>query len=139
MNVGGHDMQKPDGVLFEKIMSALEDRVIELDELLYTHTKKKEEPSEIEEKQGDVEAVDGFQQIEGNFFPVKKTAEIEPLLRSVLFCGICELLVHTDIDHPIIINDYLHITHAFYEQQQVSFVNGVLDSIASLLRSGEPV
>ncbi len=60
--------------------------------------------------------------------------EIEPLLKSILLCAVGELLTHQDIDAPLIIDDYLNVTHAFYEKQQVSLVNGVLDKIVSLLR-----
>ena len=56
------------------------------------------------------------------------------MLKSVLLCGICELLIHTETDAPIIVNDYLNVTHEFYDQKQVSFVNGVLDAVAKLVR-----
>tara|TARA_R110001592_G_scaffold79054_1_gene236704 strand:- start:35700 stop:36182 length:483 start_codon:yes stop_codon:yes gene_type:complete len=63
-----------------------------------------------------------------------KERHLESLLKSVLLCGICEILVHTETDVAIILNDYLNVTHEFYDQKQVSFVNGVLDAIAKLLR-----
>lgn len=61
--------------------------------------------------------------------------EVEPLLKGILQCGVCEILEHQDIDSPIIIDDYLNITHSFYDQGQVSLVNGVLDKVAKLVRS----
>ena len=45
-----------------------------------------------------------------------------------------ELLMHEDVDAPIIINEYLNITHAFYGGQEAKMVNGVLDSVAKVLR-----
>ncbi len=95
------EMAKPHGVLFKKILSNLDKRLAEINEILNAHLGEK---------------------------------EIEPLLKSILLCAVCELLTHQDIDAPLIIDDYLNVTHAFYEQQQVSLVNGVLDKIASLLR-----
>lgn len=52
--------------------------------------------------------------------------EIENLLKSIAFCGLSEIKAGLN-DRPIIINDYLNVTHSFYEQGQVSFINGVLD------------
>jgi transcription antitermination protein NusB len=65
-----------------------------------------------------------------------RNKEPEPLLYSILLCGACELLMNTDTDVPIIINDYLNVTHSFYEHGEVSLVNGVLDAIAKSLRQG---
>lgn len=61
--------------------------------------------------------------------------EPEFLLKSILLCACFELIAHHDIDAPIIINDYLDITHGFYEKGQVKLVNGVLDKIAHLVRA----
>ncbi len=61
--------------------------------------------------------------------------EVEPLLKGILQCGVCEILEHQKIDAPIIIDDYLNITHAFYDQGQVSLVNGLLDKVSKLVRS----
>ena len=124
------DFQKPDGALFKRIMTGIEERVIELDELLYAHIRDKDIAHDAFS-----EDMPDFEQVGGDFVPSQKTRGVEPLLRAIFLCAICELLMHQDIDYPIIINDYLHITHAFYGKPQVSFVNGVLDSIAILLRA----
>lgn len=58
----------------------------------------------------------------------------EPLLQSILFCGIYELLVHNDIDTPIIINDYVNVAHGFYDQAEANLVNAVLDHQSKNLR-----
>jgi transcription antitermination protein NusB len=58
----------------------------------------------------------------------------EPLLMSVLLCGAYELLAHTDIDAPIIIADYLHVTKAFYDKSEAGLVNAVLDALRPLVR-----
>ena len=64
----------------------------------------------------------------------KKNKTLEPLLVAILLCGAWELLTQQDIDSPIIINDYLDVTHAFYEKNEVSLVNGMLDAMSSVLR-----
>ncbi len=60
--------------------------------------------------------------------------DVEPLLYSILLCGVYELLQHVKTDAPVIVNDYLNVTHEFYPKSQVSFVNGILDSAAKSLR-----
>ncbi|MGN7438320.1 MAG: transcription antitermination protein NusB [Alcanivorax sp.] len=64
-----------------------------------------------------------------------KDKPLESLLKSIMLCGICEILMHTDTDAPVIINDYLDVTHEFYEKKQVAFVNGVLDAISGVVRA----
>ena len=59
---------------------------------------------------------------------------IEPLLRSILLCGSFELLAHHETDVPLIISDYLEVTHAFYDQGESKLVNGILDKISKSVR-----
>jgi transcription antitermination protein NusB len=96
---------KPNIPLFKKILSAQDSRKAEIEEIFRGHAKS------------------------------DRTKEAEPLLKAIIICGIAEILVHTDIDKALIINDYLNVSHSFYDQKQVSFVNGILDSVAKLLRS----
>ena len=67
--------------------------------------------------------------------PRLKSATVEPLITAILVCGAYELLTHHDIDAPIIISDYLHVTHGFFEGFESKLVNGVLDALAKELRS----
>jgi len=60
--------------------------------------------------------------------------ELDLILKSILICACYELLAHQEIDPPVIINDYLNITHSFYEKNQAGFINGVLDSLSKILR-----
>lgn len=62
-------------------------------------------------------------------FTKESEKEVEPLLKAIAYCGLCEIQTQKE-DSAIIINDYLNVTHSFYEQGQVSFINGVLDSAA---------
>ncbi len=80
----------------------------------------------LKERRSDIEQI-----VKANMTSEK---DVEPLLNSVLLCGVCELLQHTEIDAPVIVNDYLNVTHEFYPKAQVSFVNGILDSASKSLR-----
>tara|TARA_B100001778_G_C18562863_1_gene618626 strand:- start:700 stop:1185 length:486 start_codon:yes stop_codon:yes gene_type:complete len=66
---------------------------------------------------------------------MNKNKEPELLLEAIMLCAAAELFTSADqgIDKPIIINDYLHVTRAFFDDNEVHFVNGTLDSIAKLL------
>lgn len=64
----------------------------------------------------------------GNVFSSDKLAK-EKLLKAILMCGVYEILYNTDVDAPIIISDYLNVTHAFYDAGEAKLVNGVLDKV----------
>ncbi|PCI56219.1 MAG: hypothetical protein COB36_05410 [Alphaproteobacteria bacterium] len=142
-------LAQPHGGLFKKIITSLDARLAEVDEILAAHIHKKEAPvsvivaddAEGNDNDGDTEkddaegvAQDAEEMPDEEPAPPPPEKELEPLLKSILLCGVCELLEHQDIDAPLVINDYLNVTHAFYEQQQVNFVNGVLGKIASVVR-----
>ncbi len=59
----------------------------------------------------------------------------EPLLQSIMFCGIYELMHHNEIDTGVIINDYVNVAHGFYDQSEANLVNAVLDRQAKNLRA----
>ena len=63
-----------------------------------------------------------------------KDGDIEPILKAILLCGTFELMMLQDIDAPIIISDYVHVTEAFYEGKETKLVNAVLDSISKSAR-----
>lgn len=113
----------PNGGLFKKILLNLDERKAEIENIIDGQLPKINIIKEIsEDPDATEEAIE------------PKSKEVEPLLKSILLCGVCEILVHTDTDTPLIVNDYLNVTHEFYAKQQVSFVNGILDSVAKLLR-----
>ena len=104
--IDGQKLVKPDAVLFKKILYGVEERFVELDSIIKANLKK-----------------DASDRV------------VEPLLYAVLICGAYELLGHSDIDAPIIINDYLNVGHAFFDKNEVALINGVLDSISKIFRS----
>lgn len=104
VEIDGQKLENPDEFLLKRILYGLDDRMVEVQEILKANLTK------------------------------SSTQDVESLLKSILLCGVYELLAHQEIDSPIIINDYLNVAHGFYGQSEVSLINGVLDSVASLLR-----
>lgn len=62
------------------------------------------------------------------------TQKTEPLLQAIFLCGAFELMVLQAIDAPVIISDYLHVAHAFYDEGEAKLVNALLDSIRKTVR-----
>lgn len=134
---------KPDVVLFKNILVTVNKRYAEIYSIVESHTQKDVIPPSPEDVAPSAEGVKPNSEEEdlssedadlNSEEKTKSSMEIEPLLRSVLLCGVSELLNHTEIDAPLIVNDYLNVTHEFYEKSQVSLVNGVLDAVAKAVR-----
>lgn len=53
---------------------------------------------------------------------------------QILRCGTYELLARADVPTGSIINEYLDVTHAFFDKREAKFVNGVLDGVAKAVR-----
>lgn len=60
---------------------------------------------------------------------------LEVVLRIALRAGTYELLYHSDIDPPVVIDEYVEITKAFFGNKEPALVNGVLDRLAKMLAS----
>lgn len=59
---------------------------------------------------------------------------IDSTLRAILRCGVHELVNMTDIPAPVIVNEYIDLTKAFYDGPEPKFVNGLMDRIAKAVR-----
>jgi N utilization substance protein B len=57
-------------------------------------------------------------------------SRVETLLRSILRAGVWELLAKKDVPAKVIINEYLDVTKAFFEEDEYKLVNGLLDRVA---------
>ncbi|MGH1455497.1 MAG: transcription antitermination protein NusB [Alphaproteobacteria bacterium] len=125
IDIDGEDLPKPHGGLFKRILFSVDERGAEVEAIIKAHVPSKA----IIVKSGDED--------ENSDEPMSTPAakEIEPLLKSILICGATEILAHDDIDSALIIDDYLNVTHAYYEKQQASLVNGILDKVSKLVRS----
>ena len=62
---------------------------------------------------------------------------LEIILRAILRAGVYELEVRTNTPARVVITEYVDVAHAFYNDQEPGFVNGLLDRIAHTLRPGE--
>lgn len=108
--VDGAEMVLPDGKLFVDVVQGVENRRGDLEDILKSAAGE------------------------------TKSGVRELLLQAILLCGSYELLAHHDTDAPIIISDYLHVTHAFYDQGESKLVNGLLDKVKGAVRdSGDSV
>jgi N utilization substance protein B len=60
---------------------------------------------------------------------------IDRLVRAILLAGAYEILHRKDVPPRVVINEYVEIAHAFYDQGEQNFVNSVLDRVARQSRS----
>ena len=67
-------------------------------------------------------------------WPVER---LEILLKIILRAGTYELGHWQDVPAHVVIPQYVELAHAFYDGKQPSMANGVLDSLARLLRPEE--
>lgn len=63
-----------------------------------------------------------------------KAGGLDLVLMSILKAGVAEFYVNSDLDAPIIINEYVDLARSFYDGPEVKIVNAVLDKIAHVLR-----
>ena len=62
---------------------------------------------------------------------------MDSTLLSILRCGCAEFLIFDNTPVKVIINEYTNIASTFFNEKEVDFVNGVLDSLAQKFRSNE--
>jgi N utilization substance protein B len=55
---------------------------------------------------------------------------VDRLVRAILLAGAYELLHRRDVPPRVVLNEYVEIAHAFYDQGEPTFVNSVLDKVA---------
>lgn len=69
-----------------------------------------------------------------NGWPLKR---IENVMRAVLRAGAFELMMSADVPVKVVISEYVDISRAFFEKEETSMVNAVLDRLARQARAGE--
>ncbi len=62
---------------------------------------------------------------------------LDSTLRALLRCACYELLNRRDIPARTTINEYIEVAHAFFDDNEAKFVNGIADSIAREHRADE--
>ena len=62
---------------------------------------------------------------------------LDPVLRAVMRAGAAELLTADGAPGKVVINEYLDVSHGFFDGDEPRMANGVLDRLARLLRAAE--
>lgn len=59
---------------------------------------------------------------------------LDKTMLQILRAGAYELIARADIGIGTVINEYLDVTHAFFDAREAKFVNGLLDAVAKDVR-----
>lgn len=60
---------------------------------------------------------------------------LDKTMLQILRAGTYELLARPDVPLGSAISEYVDVAHAFFDQREANFVNGVLDAVARSVRS----
>ena len=66
-----------------------------------------------------------------------KFSRIDSILRAILRAGGYEMIARPDVPAKVVIDEYLDITHAFFQGDEPGFVNAALDRLGRDKRGGE--
>ena len=62
-------------------------------------------------------------------------ARLDKTMLQILRAGSYELMARNDIKVGVVINEYVDVAKAFFDDKEAKFVNGVLDAVAKAVRS----
>ncbi|RIV87640.1 transcription antitermination factor NusB [Aurantiacibacter zhengii] len=62
-------------------------------------------------------------------------ARLDKTMLQILRCGTYELMARQDVPKATAISEYVDVAHAFFDEREAKFVNGVLDAVAKEVRS----
>ena len=62
---------------------------------------------------------------------------LDPVLRALMRAGAAELWMQDGPPARVVINEYLDVAHGFFTGDEPRMANGVLDTLARLLRPAE--
>ena len=62
-------------------------------------------------------------------------SRLDRTMLQILRCGAYELMARADVPKAAAISEYVDVAHAFFEEREAKFVNGLLDAIAKDVRS----
>ena len=60
---------------------------------------------------------------------------LDKTLLQILRAGAYELLARADVPTGSAISEYVDVAHAFFDQREAKFVNGLLDAVAKAVRN----
>jgi len=61
-------------------------------------------------------------------------ARLDKTMVQILRAGTYELLARPDVPKKAVITEYVDVAHAFFDEREAKFVNGVLDAVAKEVR-----
>ncbi len=61
---------------------------------------------------------------------------LDATLRALLRCGAWELIEQIDVPREIVIDEYVELAKAFFDEAEARFVNAALDGVARDVRAG---
>ena len=59
---------------------------------------------------------------------------LDKTMLQILRAGTYELLARPDVPTATAISEYVDVAHAFFDEREAKFVNGVLDAVAKAVR-----
>ena len=62
-------------------------------------------------------------------------ARLDKTMLQILRCGTYELLARADVPTATAISEYVDVAHAFFDEREAKFVNGILDAVAKEVRN----
>ena len=63
-----------------------------------------------------------------------KIERLDKTMVQILRAGVYELMARNDVPVPAVISEYVDVAHAFFDEREAKFVNGVLDAVAKDVR-----
>ena len=64
-------------------------------------------------------------------------ASLDQMERAVLRLGVNELMNHPEVPYRVIIDEAIELSHRFGSENAHTFINGVMDRVANVLRATE--
>lgn len=61
-------------------------------------------------------------------------ARLDRPMRALLRAAVYELVARADVPAASVINEYVDVAHAFHDEKEARFVNGLLDTLARRVR-----
>lgn len=64
-----------------------------------------------------------------------KLERLDRTMLQILRAGAYELVARADVPTATVVSEYLDVAHAFFDEREAKFVNGVLDAVARAVRN----
>ncbi len=72
--------------------------------------------------------------IEGKLGDQWKISRLDKTMLQILRAGTYELIARPDVPKASVIGEYIDVAHAFFNEKDVKFANGLLDAVAKDVR-----